>query len=86
MTDEQRTIAEAAIDRRHGQRYEVICEEVSKITGVQLERVHEALAYMAREFIIKECAMPTHGMGTGPIPPDSDTWAWFKKGEMWPNE
>ena len=84
MTNEQRAIAEAAIDRRQALTYEGIREEVSKMTGFQLERVRETLVYLSKESVIRECATPAHDMGTGPIPPDYATWGWYEKGEMWP--
>ena len=86
MTPRQRRIADEAITRKKAQTYQEIQEEVSRVTGIDLAEVKEALDHLVSEHILKEAATPAHNVLEGPRPPGQTTSGWYEKGGCWPKD
>jgi hypothetical protein len=83
MTAQEKTIALEAISRKHAETLEVIREEVSLTTGVNVIEVRETLARLVNDRFLKECIIPAHNVAANPEPLPEITWAWYEKGELW---
>jgi len=84
MTANQRLIAEHAIDRRWAATFDLIKTEVSHMTGIAISEISATLDYLTRECIIRECSNPARNVNEQPVPVDNIRWAWYEKGECWP--
>ena len=61
-----------------------IDEEVSRTTGNGLPYVKKTLDRLTEEHIIKRCATPALDRVQTPDAEREMTWAWYVKGECWP--
>jgi hypothetical protein len=83
MTLQEETIALEAVSRKHAQTLEVIHEEVSLTTRINVIEVRETLARLVNDCFLKECVTPARNVAANPEPLPEITWAWYEKGELW---
>jgi hypothetical protein len=84
MTEDERTIAEAAIAAGKKETYELIYDGVSRTTGFPVPEIKKALECLTLKFFLKQRGGPARNVLEGPIPPDETARGWYEKGEMWP--
>ena len=85
MTSTEKLVAETAFDRRQAQKYESIHDEVSKLIGISAGEIKTILDHLSHKAIVKPCVTPAHNLAEAPRDPNEVTWAWYEKGDSWPN-